>query len=201
METKEQLQNAINESKAVEQINILTESILAITNQMNLLALNAAIEAARAGEAGKGFSVVASEIREFAEQSKIAVSKIQDISSKVTLTVNNLSKSSSSLLNYVTTDVSKDYNNMLSVAEQYNEDAKFVDELVSGFSATAESLMVSIDEILQGIDGVARATNESAIGTTDMSEASMKSNEVTQKMQRTKASVDILRKEVLKFKL
>ena len=47
------LRQAIEQSKAVDQINLLAESILQITSQTNLLALNAAIEAARAGEQEK----------------------------------------------------------------------------------------------------------------------------------------------------
>lgn len=39
-----------------------------IASQTSLLALNATIEAARAGEAGKGFSVVASEVKNLAQQ-------------------------------------------------------------------------------------------------------------------------------------
>lgn len=203
--TKEQLQKAILESKAVEQINILTESIMAITEQTNLLALNAAIEAARAGDAGKGFSVVAEEIRKLAEQSKSAVEKIQTITSKVTLTVNNLSDSSTNLLNFVTTDVHNDYSNMLTVAEQYNTDAQFVDDLVKGFHVTAQELLEAIGNILEGIDGVAIAANESAEGTTDIasrvSVASIMTSDVTQKVQKAKESADILKQEVLKFKL
>lgn len=119
-ETQTELIQAIEASKVVEQISLLTESIIQITSQTNLLALNASIEAARAGDAGKGFTVVAEEIRKLAEQSKLFVTKIQGITKQVEQSVSHLSDSSNRLLGFVSSDVYNDYQSMLEIANKYN---------------------------------------------------------------------------------
>lgn len=203
-ETKQQLEKAIDESKVVEQIRVLTASIMAITSQTNLLALNASIEAARAGEMGKGFSVVADEIGKLAYQSKKAVLEVQELTERVVSSVENLSDSSNVLLKYVSTEVDSDYKSMLDVANKYNDDAKFVEELVTEFSATSEELLASIENMMSTIDGIAIGANESAEGTTDIavrvSEANKQSGDVMTLINKTKTSTDNLKNDISVFK-
>jgi methyl-accepting chemotaxis protein len=63
-------------AQAARRIDDIVGLISAIAGQTNLLALNATIEAARAGAAGAGFSVVASEVKHLAEQTRRATDDI-----------------------------------------------------------------------------------------------------------------------------
>ncbi|MFT5875581.1 MAG: methyl-accepting chemotaxis protein [Clostridium sp.] len=165
-DTKEKLEQAIRESKIVSQINLLTDDILKISSQTNLLALNAAIEAARAGEAGKGFAVVAEEVKKLAEQSNSTAEKIQKMTNNVITSVENLSKGSFDILEFVDTRVKKDYDALTVTAEKYTEDAVYMQKFASNSNKSSQELLVSIQNMVNCIEEIARATNEGASGNT-----------------------------------
>ncbi len=161
---------AIEKSRAVEQINNLSGSILSITEQTNLLALNAAIEAARAGEAGRGFGVVAEEIRKLAEQSKHTVGEIQVITRTVVDSVFNLSNCSQQVLVHLDAQVAKEYEMLLQTSQQYNKDAATIESLISEISSNSEELLASIQNMNRTIGGINLATAEGAHGTLNIAQ-------------------------------
>ncbi|MDD3205220.1 MAG: methyl-accepting chemotaxis protein [Lachnospiraceae bacterium] len=202
-EIKASLKKALNEAKVVEEIGILAESIMGITSQTNLLALNASIEAARAGEAGKGFAVVADEIRNLAEQSKDTVINIQGVTEKVTTAVSNLTTDSSRLLEFISTDVSKSFDLFEGMADTYNNDAAYVDTIVTDFSATSQQLHASIEGVLHAINEVSMAANEGAEGTTSIatktSNVGTKASDITEAAQETAKIALQLRESIERF--
>ncbi len=187
-EVKQGLEGSLDRSKAIEQISVLSESILKISSQTNLLALNAAIEAARAGEAGKGFAVVADEIRKLAEDSKSTVNEIQKVAKEVVSAVEDLVGSSRSIMDFMDTNVIKDYEAMIETGEYYSKDAIFIDNLVTDFSATAEELTASVEGIISAINEVSKTVNEGAAGTQNIAE---KSTDILQKVNDVQEQMDI----------
>ncbi|NLZ49105.1 MAG: methyl-accepting chemotaxis protein [Clostridiales bacterium] len=166
--TKVNLQNAIEKSKSVEQINELSNTILSITTQTNLLALNAAIEAARAGESGKGFAVVAEEIRKLAESSKTSIAQIQEVTNQVLLVVKDLSSSSMDIIDFIDKKVLNDYDVLVNTSEQYNELSRDINDVVIEFSSISEEILASIENMVESITEISASTNEQAMGASNI---------------------------------
>ncbi|MBM7868297.1 HAMP domain-containing protein [Heliobacterium gestii] len=205
MEVESKLRAAIEQSKAIEQIRVLSDSILQITAQTNLLALNAAIEAARAGEAGRGFSVVADEIRKLAEESKHSATQIQEVAQRVIASVDNLSFSAEQVLAFIERQVIGDYTSLVETGERYYQDAEYVNTLVSDFHTTAEGLSESIHSIMKAIDEISHANNESASGTQHIAEKASsvleKATALSEMVTSTRDSFDKMTRVVGEFKI
>lgn len=176
---KSKMEKAIEDSNRIQQISVLADTILSITSQTNLLSLNAAIEAARAGEAGKGFTVVASEIRKLADQSSKTAAGIHEIVENVYTAVGDMRASSEAILTFIDQNVLKDYEKLTKISGQYNEDADYIQNIMSEFETSAEHLHDAVSSITIAMNEVATTINESSKGVQDIAEKTVEVVEKT----------------------
>lgn len=202
-EIQQDLETALEDAKVIDQIYELSGVIMNVVSQTNLLSLNASIEAARAGEAGKGFAVVAGEIGTLAEQSRQTVIKIQEVTQEVTQAVENLSTNARKLLAFVINDVTADYEEFLTIGEQYDQDGVSVDTLMREFSTIAQDLFDNMEGIKNSMSDISKAAEEGAEGTTEIAQRASviveESEEVLEQVTKTKQSAETLRAEIGKF--
>lgn len=204
-ESKKKLEKAIEDSKVVQNISEMANSILAISEQTNLLALNAAIEAARAGEIGKGFAVVAEEVRKLAEESSNAVTEIQTNVRQVLSSVQELSGASKNILEFIEKDVLNDYEKLLNVSYEYKNDGDTVKELIQNFAQISDNVFNSVEQIVRSMEEVSTAVTEVAASSNEIAESVSLVNErngsILKESTKNAQGAENLSQTVSKFKI
>jgi methyl-accepting chemotaxis protein len=203
------------ESEGLLEINSVMENI---ASQTNLLSMNAAIEAAHAGEAGKGFAVVADEIRKLAEssgeQSKTigaVLKKIKDSIDKITRSTENVLNKFEAIDGGVKT-VSEQTENIRTAMEEQSVGSRQILEVISQLNEITQMVKGGSDEMLEGskevitegknlemtTQEITNGMNEMATGADQINIAVNQVNEIS---GQNKENIDILVKEVSRFKV
>ena len=183
------LTNAINIlSEKSTEIGQITAMISSIAEQTNLLSLNASIEAARAGESGKGFSVVASEIRQLAEQSKNAITKINNLIGEVqreienTTSITNESNISVNEGIEIITSAGEIFGKILSSVNEITSHTNSVSENVQNIYNNSQNVVSAIRETKQASEEISNASQEVA-GVSQVQNASLEEiNSIAEKL-------------------
>ncbi len=199
----EVLEEAIENSKSVEQVNKLTKDIVSISSTTNLIALNASVEAMRAGKAGKGFSVVAAEIKSLASSCSETAERIQEVNQVVTNAVYNLSKHSQDMADYLNKTILMEFKEFVHSGRQYKEDADYVKEMIDAFNRKTDRLRNSMSEIADSIESITKAIDDGAteiIGVADSTESLVKDMaDITGRMDTNQEIVEELKKQMEVF--
>ena len=157
-----ELVESINQvGAASEEITNIVGMISAIAEETNLLSLNASIEAARAGEAGKGFAVVANDVRELADETNTASTKITNIINELN---EDVQKAMASIDDTVAS-VSEQNAMIESVGENFNSINENVTEMLDRFAEIGEGMKQiasSTTEINDSISNLSATSQEVA---------------------------------------
>ncbi len=151
------LNEAIEKSRQVDQIGVLTKDILSISSSTDLIAINASIEAARAGEAGKGFAIVAQEVRQLADSCSETAGHIQEVSEVVTGAVSYLSGSARELADYLGKAILDQLERSVRAGRQYREDSHFIGQSMEEFNGRTARFQAAMDEIADAIASISRS--------------------------------------------
>ncbi|GHV85497.1 methyl-accepting chemotaxis protein [Spirochaetia bacterium] len=214
-EVSADIQEIARESEGLLEINGVMENI---ASQTNLLSMNAAIEAAHAGEAGKGFAVVADEIRKLAESSSEQSKTISTVLKKIKASIDKIITSTDSVLNkFEAIDggvktVSQQELNIRSAMEEQGQGSQQILESIGQLNEVTQMVKGGSEEMLEGSRQVIAegknlemATQEITNGMNEMAsgadQINIAVNEVNNLSGRNKENIDILVREVSRFKI
>ena len=202
---KDKADAAVEQSKAVQKINDLTNEIKEISSKTNLLALNANIEAARAGEAGRGFAVVASEIGSLASQTLSTVGNINSIVVEVNDAVSSLTQCITTIMDFLENTVVNDYAQFQKSGTEYRTDSDDFKNIMGQTKDSMQLLEKYIDEISTASDGINDMMSQSTSGISDIAEKSSQTQTSTaegyNRLQECRESIEQLKKIVEQFHL
>ena len=168
-----------------EQIGSVLKTITAIAEQTNLLALNATIEAARAGEAGKGFAVVASEVKDLAQETAGAT---DDISAQIRNIQSDAHASVASIaeIAQIIKEMSAVQSSIAAAVEEQNVTTHDIESHVRHAADRAHA----IAEVVTDVAGSARQTS---VGATGMNGAAAQLSEMAGDLRGSVASFELSR--------
>lgn len=144
-----------------------TGTIDSISSQTNLLALNASIEAARAGEAGKGFSVVAEQIRKLSTETKEssgqiseALSRLDEISGKMTSSIEETLKLIQVTLEKVT-QTGENVNKITQDSSLLGEHIQTIDSAMKEVESSNRQLVENMEQVSSIVETMTTCISDS----------------------------------------
>ena len=149
-------------SGVIKQIGGVSTSIETIAKQTRLLSLNAAIEAARAGEAGRSFGVVASEVKNLADQTRAATDQILAIVKDVGSQIEGLIKETGAATQHAD-QAGRGATKVETVVVHANEAFSVMGREIDAIARAAADNLQHCDTTLSELEGLTEGVNLSSV--------------------------------------
>ncbi|HYH22091.1 MAG TPA: methyl-accepting chemotaxis protein [Azospirillum sp.] len=166
-------------SERTQAISDIIATVNDIAERSHLLALNAAIEAAAAGEHGRTFSVVATEIKNLADQAKDATAQVrsnlsdiqQGINASVMLTEEAVKRVTAGRRQADSTQAT-----IRTMADNIHESVLAFQQIVAG----TNQQQIGLEQVIQALQNIRQASTQTATGTRQLEGAAANLNDLGQ---------------------
>jgi methyl-accepting chemotaxis protein len=177
-------ENVVALSEKTQAIGEIISTVNDLAEQSHLLALNAAIEAAAAGEHGRSFSVIASEVKNLADQSREATVQVRTILGDIQKGIN-----SSVMLTEEAVKRVDSGRQQADVADRtIREMADGIQQSVQAFQqivAGAGQQQVGFSQVMQAVRDIGQASLQSAASTRQLEKSAVNLTALGQQLQKS----------------
>jgi methyl-accepting chemotaxis protein len=176
-------ENVVSLSEKTQSIGEIIATVNDVAEQSHLLALNAAIEASAAGDQGRRFAVVASEIKNLADQSKEATVRVRTIlgdiqkgiNTSVMLTEEAVKRAESGKQQADAADQA-----IRQLSENIQQSVQAFQQIVAG----ANQQQIGFDQVTQAIRNIGQASEQTANSTKQLEQAAANVNALGQQLRK-----------------
>jgi methyl-accepting chemotaxis protein len=176
-------ENVVSLSEKTQAIGEIIATVNDIAEQSHLLALNAAIEAAAAGEHGRSFSVIASEVKNLADQSRGATVQVRSILGDIQKGINSSVMLTEEAVKRV--DAGK---RQADVADRtIREMTENIQQSVQAFQqivAGSNQQQIGFTQVMQAVRDIGQASQQTASSTRQLEKAALNLTALAQQLQK-----------------
>jgi methyl-accepting chemotaxis protein len=179
-------ENVVMLSEKTQAIGEIIATVNDIAEQSHLLALNAAIEAAAAGEHGRSFSVIASEVKNLADQSREATVQVRSILGEIQKGINRSVMLTEEAVKRVESgkqqsDVAD--RTIREMTENIQQSVQAFQQIVAG----SNQQQIGFVQVMQAIRDIGQATQQTAASTRQLEKAAVNLTALAQQLQKAVA--------------
>jgi methyl-accepting chemotaxis protein len=151
-------------------IDKIVNAIATVSMQTNMLAVNGSIEAARAGEFGKGFVVVATDIRNLAQDSAENADRIKDLVKAVQDQIGVVGKDLAEIVVSAQAEVEKSKISSTNL-QTIEGDIVEIENGASEILTVSNEIAAAINQVKTGVDQISAAAQEAEKAATEAAAA------------------------------